>query len=258
MSQIEVFTLDCPLNETPRKVWVYLPHSYAETKKKYDVLYMFDGHNLFSDETATFGKSWGMKEYLDETGLDLVVIGADCSHLPGGRMDEYCPFDPVITEWDNTVITKKGDITGEWFAHTLKPYCEEHYRIYKDRRHAGIGGSSMGGLMSQYMITQYNDLYSKATCVSSSTYFCMDPLLQLIGDTSFRETTVYTDLGSLETGTYERTVMGVDMLLRTANAFEEKGCTVYPNFVVGGSHNEASWEKIVPVFLRKLYPQLYK
>ena len=50
-----------PLTQSPRTIYVYLPNDYDENRKeKYDVLYMFDGHNLFSDEVATYGKSWGI------------------------------------------------------------------------------------------------------------------------------------------------------------------------------------------------------
>ena len=48
-----------------RVINIYLPDDYNERRKKYPVLYMFDGHNLYFDEEAAFGKSWGMKEYLD-------------------------------------------------------------------------------------------------------------------------------------------------------------------------------------------------
>ena len=75
MSRIEEFSLDIsPLTQSPRKIWVYLPESYDHTKKKYDVLYMFDGHNVFFDQTATYGKCWGMKEYLEEHHVPLIVV----------------------------------------------------------------------------------------------------------------------------------------------------------------------------------------
>ena len=53
--------------ETPRRVYLYLPDSYEKEKgKRYPVMYMFDGHNVFFDEDATFGKSWGMAKYMEE------------------------------------------------------------------------------------------------------------------------------------------------------------------------------------------------
>ena len=89
MGKIEKFTLPIePLHQSPRKVWVYLPDSYDTSKKKYPVLYMFDGHNLFYNKTATYGKCWGIKKYLDKQKLDIVIIGQDCNHIGDERLDE--------------------------------------------------------------------------------------------------------------------------------------------------------------------------
>lgn len=259
MSRIEEFTLDIsPLTESDRKIWVYLPDSYDRTKKKYDVLYMFDGHNLFSDQTATYGKSWGMKEFLDENHIDLVVIGQDCNHTGEKRMDEYCPMEAAKAPWNALQITPEGHITAKWFAEVLKPECEKRYRIFRDRKHVGIGGSSMGGLMAEYMITAYNHVYSKAACVSPATYYCFKPLKKLIGETDFAETRIYMDLGSEESPDKEALVFRTDMMLVMNHLYSEKGCSTYPHLVVNGTHSEASWETIVPVFLEYLYPGLFK
>ena len=56
--------------DTPRKAYIYLPDSYKKEKeKRYPVMYMFDGHNVFFDEDATFGKSWGMNKFLQDSGV---------------------------------------------------------------------------------------------------------------------------------------------------------------------------------------------
>ena len=62
-------------------------------RKKYPVLYMFDGHNLFFDEEAAFGKSWGMKEYLEDNDTQLIVVGIQCSFEGNERMSEYSKYD---------------------------------------------------------------------------------------------------------------------------------------------------------------------
>ena len=76
-----------------RTVYVYLPKAAKDPKARFPVLYMFDGHNVFYDEDATFGKSWGMGKYLDRTETPLVVVAVDCNHhRPRGRLIEYSPF----------------------------------------------------------------------------------------------------------------------------------------------------------------------
>ena len=88
MGTIETFTLSVkPLTQSPRRVWVYLPSGYEKDSRKYDVLYMFDGHNVFFDEDATYGKSWGMAEYMDATETPLIIAAVECNHSPdNGRL----------------------------------------------------------------------------------------------------------------------------------------------------------------------------
>ncbi len=261
MGRVETFRLGIePLTESPRTIYVYLPDSYDRTNKKYPVLYMFDGHNLFFDTTATYGKCWGLKKYLDKAQLDLIVIGQDCNHTGHNRLDEYCPYDSEVTSGlSHDWVKGLGSFTAEWFATVLKKECESRYRIYKDRKHVGIGGSSMGGLMAQYMIAKYNKVYSKAACVSSATYYCFEQMKNMIAETDFRpDTRIYTDFGSEEAGDDRmRMAQGIDLMLQLNHLYEIKGCRTYPHLVMNGTHSEASWETVVPLFLEYLYPELY-
>ena len=67
-----------------RMLHIYVPDGAFRSKKRYPVMYMFDGHNLFDDEEATYGKSWGLKDYLEQTRLPLVVVGLECNHEGNG------------------------------------------------------------------------------------------------------------------------------------------------------------------------------
>jgi len=260
MGRVEEFTLDIPFDQSPRTVYVYLPDSYDHTKKKYPVLYMFDGHNLFFDEVATYGKCWGIKDYLDKEGLDLVVIGQDCNHTGNRRLEEYLPLPEEKNSFHKSEHLKsEGDITAKWFAEDLKKECEKRYRIYKTREHLGIAGSSMGGLMSAYCIAKYNRIYSKAACVSSALFFCPEALSKLITENNIDPNTkIYLDLGSRESNSKKFMMQGISLMLETAYLFEQKGCSTYPHLVVDGTHSEASWETIFPLFLQYLYPELYE
>jgi len=260
MGKVETFTLDMPnFSQRKRKVWVYLPDSYFTSKKKFDVLYMFDGHNLFFDELATYGKSWGLKDYLDENKIDLVVIGQDCNHIGNRRISEYLPYKDELSELESIPkVTPKGKQTAEWFANTLKPYCEKKYRIHSDRKHIAIGGSSLGGLMSEYMICAYNNLYSKAICVSPSTHFNYQSLTKLINNTNFLETTLYIDQGSQEVHGKRKFIDAMDMMLKINHTYNQKGVKTYPHLTPGGHHSEADWEKVIPVFIPYIFPNLFK
>ena len=261
MGKVEMFTLDIhPFSQSPRKIWVYLPDSYETNTRKYDVLYMFDGHNLFFDDLATYGKCWGIKDYLDKTGLDLVVVGQDCNHKGNRRLAEYCPYPPEKTHLEDLPkIRACGETTARWFAEVLKPETEKRYHVHKDRKHVGIAGSSMGGLMSEYMIAAYNNLYSRAACVSPSTFFNYEHLKKLIRNTDFSsDTYIYIDQGSQEAHGKRLFIDSMEVMLKMNRLYSERGCHTYPHLTPGGHHSEADWEKIVPVFIPYLFPDLIK
>ena len=85
---IKRFKISYPLadgTEELRNAYIYLPKGYHKEKnqnKRYPVLYMFDGHNVFFDSDATYGKSWGMKEYMDKTKTQMIIAAVECNHSP--------------------------------------------------------------------------------------------------------------------------------------------------------------------------------
>ena len=87
---IETWNVTIPqlTGDMPRRAYCYVPDFWKENQNlRYPVLYMFDGHNLFFDDHATYGKSWGMGEYLEENGIPLMVAAVECNHSPdGGRL----------------------------------------------------------------------------------------------------------------------------------------------------------------------------
>ena len=135
--------------DTPRRAYIYLPESYeADTQRRYGVMYMFDGHNVFFDEDATYGKSWGMGKYLDEARKQLIVVTVECNHQGSRRLAEYSPVS--FAEDSLGRITGKGRTYMNWMVRELKPYIDAHYRTLPDRGNTVIAGSSMGGLMALY------------------------------------------------------------------------------------------------------------
>ena len=135
-----------------RTAYIYLPESYEQQPgKRYPVLYMFDGHNVFFDSDATYGKSWGMQEYMDRTKTQMIIAAVECNHSPNnGRLEEYSPF----TFKDETFgfVPGRGKATMEWFVNVFKRRIDQEYRTLSDRTHTFIAGSSMGGLMSVYAL----------------------------------------------------------------------------------------------------------
>ena len=123
-----------------RRVYVYLPTMYeADPDRRYPVLYMFDGQNVFFDEDATFGKSWGVADYLDYTDTPLIVAAVECNAGANNeRLVEYSPYrfdDPQFGHFDGT-----GQATMSWYIHRFKPFIDRNFRTLPDREHTFIGG----------------------------------------------------------------------------------------------------------------------
>ena len=123
-----------PKGEDERFAYVYLPEAAWDPERRFPVLYMFDGHNVFFDEDATYGKSWGLSEYLDESGTPLIVAAIECNHDPDwGRIREYAPFDFRAPRMG--AIKAQGAETMDWRAdEPLRP-------VLPSRRFFACGGA---------------------------------------------------------------------------------------------------------------------
>lgn len=161
---IEVFPVTLPRlsGKQSRRVYVYVPDALAaDPDARYPVLYMFDGHNVFFDQDATYGKSWGMKEYMDQTQTPLIIVAVECNHAPNNaRLSEYSPF--TFQEENLGRIRGRGKWTMEWLVQELKPMIDAQYPTLPQREATFIAGSSMGGLMSLYALVAYNHVFSRA------------------------------------------------------------------------------------------------
>lgn len=234
--------------EKTRRGYVYLPEDYdREQEKRYPVLYMFDGHNVFFDEDATFGKSWGMKEFLDQNPRDLIVVGIECNDEGWRRLNEYSPVDFCYKDLE---IKGEGKVYMDWLVGTLKPYIDRTYRTLPNRNNTAIGGSSMGGLMSLYAACYYNEVFHRAACLSPSLWVNSEATFELLKSAvPTPDTWIYMDYGDQELSNHE----GNPEVLRTAvDILLQKQLKLTFRIVPGGSHCEASWEKQIPIFMQCL------
>ena len=239
-----------PTGPEERCAYIYLPESYNEdTRRRYPVLYMFDGHKVFFDSDATYGKCWGMKEYMDFTGTEIIIAAVECNHSPdNGRLMEYSPYtfdDPYFG-----LVTGYGKSTMEWLVHTFKKDIDRYYRTLRGRNNTFIAGSSMGGLMSLYAIIAYNKYFSGAAALSPSLWTHPENIEKLIRSTRVRPNTrLYMDYGSRELQNHpgmKKQFQRVTSLLLAKNIF--LNARIVPN----GEHCEACWEKQIPFFMNTL------
>ena len=234
-----------------RRAYVYLPTMYeAQPERRFSVLYMFDGQNVFFNEDATYGKSWGVADYLDYTDTPLIVAAIECNAGANNeRLVEYSPYrfdDPTYGHFDG-----KGQATMSWFIHRFKPLIDQNFRTLPDRAHTFIGGSSMGGLMSLYAVTAFNDVYSRAACLSPSIWFATRSLDRLIRDAQFApDTVIYMDYGSREMAHHDN--MRKQYAAVTSRLLE-KQVLLTSRIVPNGDHCEACWEEQIPFFMHILF-----
>ena len=237
-----------------RGVYLYLPADYDwSPERHYPVLYMFDGHNVFFDSDATYGKSWGLGEYLDACEVPLIVAAVECNHHPdNGRLSEYSPY--TFYEPDFGHVTGRGRTTMDWFVKTFKPQIDRKYRTLPGRQHTFIAGSSMGGLMSLYALLEYNHVFSRAAALSPSLWVAPDRLARLVRGAEVRSDTVlYMDYGSRELGNHE---LMQGQFARVVSQLLTRGIKLTCRIVPGGDHCEASWERQIPFFIETLMYEL--
>lgn len=232
-----------------RRVYLYLPDSYAKhPEKRYPVMYMFDGHNVFFDCDATFGKSWGMNSFMQKNKKQLIIVGVECNHEGNGRLREYAPFS-FQNEALGTIKACGQDYMN-WLTKELKPYIDANYRTLPDRGNTIIAGSSMGGLMALYGVCAYNQVFQRAACLSPSLWVDSGKVLQMIGKANIRKgTTIYMDYGSEEIANHQA---NVDALLSASHLLLAKQANLTFRIVPGGTHSEASWERQIPIFMNCL------
>ena len=231
--------------DTPRRAYVYLPDYYDDNpERRFPVMYMFDGHNVFFDEDATFGKSWGMYNFMTWTRKPLIIVAVECNQQ-GQRFNEYSPV--TYENREHGYIKGKGKIYMDWMVKVLKPYIDANYRTLPDRENTLIAGSSMGGLMALYGVCCYNKVFKRGACLSPSLWVDASKIYNLIARANIKnDTTIYMDYGSEEVGNHEGSA---DALISMTHLLLKKRANLTFRIVPGGTHSEASWEQSIPVFM---------
>lgn len=233
------------LNRT-RRIWIYLPTDYNDAlTKRYSVLYMQDGQNLFDDRTS-FSGEWGIDETLsklEKTGDEgCIVVGID----NGGshRINEYSAF--VNKEYGGG----EGKAYIQFIVETLKPYIDSAFRTHADQRHTAIAGSSLGGLISVYGALCYPSVFGKVGAFSPALWFS-DSLFSYAKDRYLDPSVmVYYVAGSNESSRMTADIYRLDSLLKS------KGVLSYNSKIqikADGEHKEWFWRREFAELYRALF-----
>ncbi len=213
-----------------RDIQVWLPPSYRKSRKRYPVLYMHDGQNLFDPATSFCGQDWKLDEtamLLMKRGIveEFIVVGV--ANTPD-RMEEYNLFRP------------KGKAYASFLMQVLKPFIDATYRTSPEREQTAVGGSSMGGLFSFQLGWLHPEVFSMAACLSPAFWFNRGRMYKLVQDGPLPEHPVrlYLDAGDLEQQIW-RGFHKMTELLKKRGFRMGKDLCAYPD--IGAVHSEAAW-----------------
>ena len=216
-----------------RRVIVWLPPSYGtDTTRKYPVLYMHDGQNVFDPYTSTLGYDWRVDEIAD-------------SLIQKGEIEEficvavYCDADVRGSEYSDD--PNHGEKYQDFMCCQLKPWIDSMYRTKSEVEHTAVMGASMGGLISFILAWEYPDVFSKAACMSPAFKvkegsIGVDYVEDVMSTTERRDIELYIDNGTLDLEA--RLQPGIDEMLKTLDAKEYKYVWYLDE---GAPHNERAW-----------------
>lgn len=229
--QVSTFTIEAPQLNTTKKIWMYLPKNYDETKKKYPVIYMQDAQNLFDAKTSFVGE-WNVDEKLDSLNAQVIIVGIE--HGNEKRMSELTPYK------HSKYGGGDADKYLEFIVKTLKPEIDKKYRTKTNAENTGIMGSSLGGLVSYYAILKYQDVFGKAGIFSPSFWFNRKEIIEFTNTIPKLKTKIYFLCGDNE-GDSDM----ISDLNQIDNLISEKRCEcknlTKKTIVKGGQHNEKLW-----------------
>lgn len=232
------------LNRT-RRIAVLLPHDYYETQKKYPVLYLHDGQNLF-DDYAPYG-NWGIDKSLASLSKnkngDVIIVAID--HGGVLRIKELLPFP------NHKFTDVEGQLYLTFMMETLKPMIDHKYRVLTDRDHTGIGGSSLGGLISLYAGFKFRHVFGKMMIFSPSLWISEEIYTQAKKFVPFGPTDLYLYAGGMESASHYGNVLRMENILQEKRKYDAFDLHFAHN--PKGEHREIYWGQQFPLALQWLF-----
>jgi predicted alpha/beta superfamily hydrolase len=235
-----------------RDLVVYLPGIHERRPDlRFPVLYMQDGQNLFDPATSFIsGVYWRMGETVDQLIAQgaiapLVIVGI--YNTGKRRLREYTPSK------DRKLGGGGADRYGRMLVKEIKPFIESQYRILPGPANTGIGGSSLGGLLTLYLGLRFRKVFGRMAVLSPSVWWNQSWILNYIARARIEpKPRIWLDCGTQESATELQHVRKLrDVLI--SRGYRE-GHDLQFREIEGGKHNEAAWALRVDPFLRFLFP----
>lgn len=234
-----------------RPVIVYLPPGYDEPpERRYPVLYMHDGQNLFDPETSFIrGRTWEIRENADRLILSgeiepLIVVGL---YNTPRRLDEYTHAR------DRKMGGGEARKYGQLLVEELKPWIDDRYLTLRDAANTGLGGSSLGGLVSMYLGLLHAETFGKLAVMSPSVWWNHRSILGFVNEYEgppWPRTWLDTGDGEGKRAHHDATLLYEQLVV--CGWMPE--VDLHYQMVEGGTHDESAWAARVGDMLRFLFP----
>ena len=240
-----------------RKVFVYLPPGYADApERRYPVMYMHDGQNLFDAAEAFGGVPWAV----DETAQGLILAGEVSPLIIVGvhnsgesRIDEYTPVAAERGRMRGR--GGKADIYGRMIIEDLKPFIDSEYRTRPEREFTGLRGSSLGGLVSLYLGLKRPDVFSRLAVLSPSVWWANNQIIREAAQIADRlPLRIWLDIGKREGPQIKHQVRALKEIL-LANGWRSGEDFAYFE-IPNAHHEESAWAARFGEVLKFLFPPI--
>lgn len=232
----QLVAVHSPQLENHRDLLVYLPPSYDDAAdRRFPVIYMHDGQNLFDPDTS-FAGEWAVDQTLEAAsaeGVEAIVVAI--ANVGPDRTDEYSPFRDAKNGGG------RGELYLRFIVETVKPLVDAGFRTLQDRTNTGIAGSSMGGLISLYAFFRYRHVFGFAGVMSPSLWFANGAVLDWVARQPFAGGRIYIDVGMKEG---QKTL---DDVMQLRDVLEAKGYRNLDDLLcvvdTAGDHSERAWSR---------------
>jgi predicted alpha/beta superfamily hydrolase len=243
---IEHFSFASEILGNERQITVYLPPGYRDRQdRRYPVLYMMDGQNLFDPQRSFAGDTWRVSQTADEAIGErkvepLIVVGVD--HAGPARIDEFTP-----TRDERRNAGGRAEEFARMLLEELKPAIDAKYRT--DVQNTAIAGSSLGGLMTLFLGLRYPDVFRGVAALSPSVWWNERAILGEVERFGGQPPRIWIDIGGREGAEALKDARALRDLLRARgwrdmNYFEDRRA----------DHSERAWAKRFPAVLEYLFP----
>jgi predicted alpha/beta superfamily hydrolase len=234
-----------------RELVVYCPPEYDDGQQRYSVLYLQDGQNLFDATTAFIpGMDWKVDETAETLILEkaiqpLIIVGI--YNAGEQRIGEYTPTrDPKLGGG-------RAELYGRVLVEEIKPFIDREYRTLPDAGNTGLGGSSLGGLVTLFLGLRHPDVFRRLAVMSPSVWWSKRAITAMVKRLPRKlPLKIWLDIGTEEGETHVANAK----LLRDALVAKgwREGEDLRYTEIAGATHSEAAWAERVSPVLRFLFP----